>query len=328
VDALIAKHVNLVVANGFDMTPAVNQSATQHPNQLYAIVDGDPPAMNKSNVIVLKWQEHLGSAVIGALSVAMTHSNKIAFLGAVPFSVLYKFWNGYRAGALWASQYLNKNVTVLKQWAGTTFDYFDKPAAGVQIGQSFISSGADVIFTAAGGTGLGTFNAIGAYDQQQGWGWQLNTPPPVFGIGVDANQDYYGTCQFFYKHQNSTSFSGYTAPSFVLTSEVKKVDLGVFDAIKTVVYNNFSNIYQHPDVYAATFYNGQTKVCGADGSQPCHAKGVWLFGLASGSVGVTPFLYTSQYLTPTAKNVVNQITNGILNGTINIPEDYIHDTPP
>jgi len=320
-NAMIAKNVSLIVGVGFDMDQVVNQTAHANPNRLFAQVDGD--IYNVPNVVAIKYQEHIGSAIVGALAVAMTKTDKIAFLGGVSTGIIYKFWNGWKAGAVWASNYLHKNVTLIKQYAGSTFNYFDEPSAGSQIGQTMIAQGADIIFTAAGGTGIGTFDAIGKYDQQQGWNW-TSTAPPVFAIGVDANQDYYGTYQFFVQHSNSTA--SYKAPSFVLTSEIKKVDLGVFNVMKAVVYGNFSNIWNNPSTYAPSFYNGQTQLCGPDGDAPCYVRGVYLLGLAQGAVGPTPFAYTSQYLSPTANNVMKQITQGILNGTINIPEDY-NDSP-
>jgi basic membrane protein A len=332
-NALIAEHMTLIVGNGFDMDSVINASAVAHPTQLFAQTDGDWPNMNKTNVIVMKWTEHTGSAVVGALSVAMTQTNKIAFLGGVSTGIIYKFWNGWKAGAVWASNYLHKNVTLLKQYAGSTFDYFDKPSAGFAIGQTFISQGADIIFTAAGGTGIGTFNAIGQYDAGQpgvkpdgnkttgNWGWSNSSRPAVFAIGVDANQDYYGTNQYFNQHINATS--KLRAPSFVLTSEIKTVDKGVFAVMNSVVHNNFSSVYNNPAKYGPSFYNGVALVCGNDYSSPCHAKGVWEFDLSHGQVGPTNFQYTSQYLTPAALNIVKQITEGINNGTIHIPEDYI-----
>jgi len=320
-NAMITKNVSLIVGVGFDMDQVINQTAHANPNRLFAQVDGD--IYNVPNVVAIKYQEHIGSAIVGALAVAMTKSDKIAFLGGVSTGIIYKFWNGWKAGAVWASNYLHKNVTLIKQYAGSTFNYFNEPSAGNQIGQTMIAQGADIIFTAAGGTGIGTFDAIGKYDQQQGWNW-TSTAPPVFAIGVDANQDYYGTYQFFVQHSNSTA--SYKAPSFVLTSEIKKVDLGVFNVMKSVVYGNFSNIWNNPNTYAPSFYNGQTQLCGPDGDAPCHVRGVYLLGLAQGAVGPTPFAYTSQYLTPSANNVMKQITQGILNGTINIPEDY-NDSP-
>jgi basic membrane protein A len=327
--ALISEHCTLIVGNGFDMDSIINQSARANPNTYFAITDGDWPTMNLTNVIDMKWQEHIGSAIVGALSVAMTHTNTIGFLGGVSTGIIYKFWNGWKAGAVWASNYLKKNVTLLKQYAGSTFDYFDKPTAGAQIGTAMLGQGADIIFTAAGGTGLGTFNVIGQHDQQAGWNWSLTTPPPAFAIGVDADQDYYGTYQFFVTHShlaNTSTSVALTPPSFILTSEIKTVDFGVFSVMKAVLNHNFSNVYNNPNQFAPSFFNGQSQVCSATFSAPCHARGVWLFGLSSHSVGPTSYKYTSQYLTDQAKNVVAQITRGILNGTITIPENY-NDTP-
>jgi basic membrane protein A and related proteins len=318
----IAQKVTLIVGNGFDMDTVINDSATKNPNQYFGQTDGDWPNFNHTNVIVMKWTEHTGSAVVGALSVALTHSNKIAFLGGVSTGIIYKFWNGWRAGAVWASQYLHKNVTLIKQYAGSTFDYFNKPDAGFADGQAFIQQGADIIYTAAGGTGIGTFNAIGQYDQQQGWNFSATQRPAVLAIGVDANQDYYGTYQSFVKHDTNTA--DFKPGSFVLTSEIKTVDKGVYALMNSIVRGNWSSVYSSPSTYGPSFYNGVALVCGADYSHPCHAKGVWEFDLAHGQVGPTSFQYSSGYLTQQAKDVVKLITEGINNGTIKIPEDYIH----
>lgn len=140
-------------------------------------------------------------------------------------------------------------------------------------------------------------------------------------IGVDADQDYYGTYQYFVQHDQTTSH--YTSPSFILTSEIKTVDKGVFAIINSVVHKNFTSVYQNPSTYGPSFYNGVARVCGADYSSPCHARGVWEFDLTHGQVGPTNFQYSSVYLTPAARNVVTQITRGIINGSIVIPEDYL-----
>jgi basic membrane protein A len=322
-EALIAKHVNLLVGVGYDFDSAMVNESAKYPNQKFAQVDGD--IYNDTNVVAIKFQEHVGSAIVAALSVAMTKSDKIAFLGGVATGIIYKFWNGWKFGAEWASNYLHKNVTLLKTYDSTDFSVgFSDLKGGQANTQSFISQGADIVYMVAGGTGIGGFNAIGAYDQQQGWNWSPTTAPPVWAIGVDANQDYYGTQQSYVQH--STNASTYTAPSFVLTSEIKKVDVGVFNVMRSVVYGNYSNFWSQPATFGQSFWTGQTSLCGATGDQPCHVHNVYLLGLKQGAVGPTPFQYTNTFLTPQAKNVVTQITNGILNGTIKIPEIYT-DTP-
>jgi basic membrane lipoprotein Med (substrate-binding protein (PBP1-ABC) superfamily) len=323
---LISDHLNLIVGVGFDDDQAINQSAIAYPNQKFAQVDGD--IYNLPNLIAIKFQEHVGSAIVGALAAAMAgNGGKVGFLGGVTTGIIYKFWNGWKYGVNWADQYLTKvtgttyNNTLTEKYDSTGFNGFADPSGGFTNGQAMIAAGDKVIFTAAGGTGIGTFNAIGQYDQQQGWNWSNSTAPPVWAIGVDANQDYYGTQQYFSAAQQNKTASNLTPPSFVLTSEIKKVDLGVFDVAKWTVEGNFSSLWNNPTKFAPSFCNGQTALCGA-GDAPCYVRGVFLLGLSEGAVGPTNFQYTSQFLTPIAHQVMTQITKAILNGSITVPEIY------
>ncbi|MDE1853566.1 MAG: BMP family ABC transporter substrate-binding protein [Thaumarchaeota archaeon] len=324
---LINDHLNLIVGVGFDDDGAIYNFSQKYPNQLFAQVDGD--IYNVTNLIAIKYQEHVGSAIVGALSAAMAgNGGKIGFLGGVTTGIIFKFWNGWKFGATWADQYLTRvtgsayNNTLTEKYDSTGFNGFADQTGGYKNGQSMIAAGDKIIFTAAGGTGIGTFNAIGQYDQQQGWNWSNSTAPPVWAIGVDANQDYYGTKQFYTTTNSSTAATSLKAPSFVLTSEIKKVDLGVFDVANWVVHGNFSALWNNPTKFAPSFYNGQTALCGANGDAACHVRGVFLLGLAQGAVGPTNFQYTSQFLTPIAKQVMAQITKGIINGSITVPEVY------
>ena len=319
-EALIAQHVNLVVGVGFDMDQAIAQEAAKYPTQKFAQVDGD--IYNVTNVVAVKFQENVGSALVGALAAAMTKTNNIGFVGGMSTGIIYKFWNGYKFGAEWAAKALGKTVTIQEAYTGPTPSAFNDPNTDRTIGQTMMTQGADIIYAAAGGSGLGLFDAVGAHDQAAGWNWSNSTAPPVFAIGVDANQDYYGTYQYFVQHENQTSFTGYTPPSFVLTSEIKKVDVGVFNVMKAVVYGNYSNIWNNPNVWGPSFYNGQTKLCGDTGDQPCNVKNVYVLGLAQGAVGPTPMQYTIQYVPSQALNLMNQLKQGILNGTITVPEIY------
>jgi len=324
---IINDHPSLIVGVGFDDDGSISQYSSQYPNQLFAQVDGD--IYNVTNVVAIKFQEHIGSAVVGALAAAMEPNHaKLGFLGGVTVGIIYKFWNGWKFGVSWADQYLSKvegtswNNTLTEVYDSTGFTGFTDPSGGYSNGQAMIADGDKVIFTAAGGTGIGTFNAIGKYDQQQGWNWSNSTAPPVWAIGVDANQDYYGTQAYFKAAQQNQTATSLTPPSFILTSEIKKVDYGVYKVMSWVVDGNYSNVWSSPTTFAPSFFNGQTQLCGSSGSAPCHVRGVYLLGLKQGAVGVTPFQYTESFLTPIAKQVVAQITAGILNGSINVPEVY------
>jgi len=325
--ALIAKHPSLIVGVGFDQDQIISQMASQYPNQLFAQVDGD--IYNVSNVIAIKFQENVGSAIDAALAVAMSKTNTIGFIGGMSTGIIYKFWNGWKCGAEWADSYLSKvdgkavNTTLLQQYTGPTPAAFDEPSIDTSIAQSMISQHADVVFTAAGGSGIGGLDAVGTYDESQGWNWSNSTAPPVFGIGVDADQDYIGTYQYFKLNENSTSFTGFTPPSFIITSEIKKVDVGVFNVMKAVVYGNVSNFWTNPAKWAPSFWLGQTDLCGNNGNTTCAGtRNVYLLGWAQGAVGPTNFSYSAVYLTPLAKQVLTNIEQGIDNGTISIPENY------
>lgn len=325
---LISDHLNLIVGVGFDDDQAISQYSAQYPNQKFAQVDGD--IYNVTNVIAIKYQEHVGSAIVGALAAAMAGpTGKVGFLGGVSIGIIYKFWNGYKYGVQWADQYLSKstgttwNNSLDEVYDSSGFNGFADPSGGFTNGQAMIARGDKVIFTAAGGTGIGTFNAIGQHDQQAGWNWSNSTAPPVWAIGVDANQDYYGTKQFFnVANSSSTSSLKLTPPSFILTSEIKAVDKGVFDVASWVVAGNYSGVWNNPTKFAPSFFNGETQLCGSDGASPCYVRGVLLLGYAQNAVGPTNFQYTSQFLTANAKLVMGQIEKGILNGSITVPEIY------
>jgi basic membrane protein A len=318
-ETLVAKHVNLIVAVGFLMDQAVASEAAKYPKENFTQVDGD--IYNMTNVVAIKYQENVGSALVGALAVAMTKTDKIGFIGGMDIGLIHKFWHGYQFGAQWASTYLNKPVTVIPaEYTGTTPAAWNAPDIAKSEATAMFAQGADIIYAAAGASGTGLFDQTGALDQASSWNWNPTTPPPYFAIGVDADQDYYGTYQYFVQHNTNTS--QFKAPSFVLTSEMKRVDVGVDTVIKSVVYGNFSSFWNNPTRWGPSYFNGSTQVCGNTGDQPCHVRGVFLMGLAQHGVGPSPMTYTTQYLTPDATRVLTQLTNGILNGTITVPENY------
>jgi basic membrane protein A and related proteins len=290
------------------MDTDVATEAAKYPNQKFAQIDGD--VYNMSNVVAVKFQEHVGSALVGALAVAMSKTGKIGMIGGMDVAIIHKFWHGWQAGAAWANTYLGTSVQVLPiQYCGTTPAAWNAPDVAKSIALTQYQQGADIIYAAAGGSGTGLFDATGALDQQAGWNWTTATPK-YLAIGVDADQDYYGTYQYFVQHNSAGPF---TSPSFVLTSEIKRVDVGVYDVINSVVAGNYTNFYNHPEVWAPSYWTGPTATA---------TKGVFLLGLAQGAVGPTQFTYTSQYLTQTAKTVLDQLTKAILNGTVTIPENY------
>ena len=290
-----SQRVDLIIAVGFLMDTDVNASARAHPDIKYAQVDGD--VFNLPNVVAIKFKENDGSALVGALAVAMSKTGKIGFIGGMDVPIIWKFAAGYIVGAQWAATELGKQVTILPpQYTGTTPAAWNAPDVAKSIANSMFGQGADIIFAAAGGSGLGLFDATKAQNEAQGWNFDPAKSPSFFAIGVDADQDYLGT----------KDPANPTPPGYILTSMQKRVDVGVYDLIKSVVYGNYSNFYNQPEKFSPD-YPG--------------LKGIYSLGIPQAGVGPSDLKYTSTYVTAEAKNIVNKLKQAIVSGQVTIPSD-------
>jgi len=188
---------DITFAIGFLMTDALTNVSSQNADAKYAIIDS---VVEADNVASLNFKEEEGSFLVGAVAGLMTKSNKVGFLGGLEVPLIKKFEAGYRAGV----QTVNPDAEVLVTYAGD----FNDPGKGKEIALSQYSNGADVIYHASGGTGLGLFQAA----EERGEGF--------WAIGVDSDQ--YDL-----------------APDNVLTSMMKRVDVAVFETIKDTKEGNF-----------------------------------------------------------------------------------------
>ncbi|MDW8289508.1 MAG: BMP family ABC transporter substrate-binding protein [Armatimonadota bacterium] len=189
---------NVVVAVGFAMEDALKKVAPQFPNVVFAIVDGNAPDL--PNCVSLKFREHEGSFLVGALAGAMTKTGTVGFVGGMEIPLIKKFEAGYRAGVMTT----NPQAKVLVGYTGNWTD----TAKGKELALSQFERGADIVYHASGQCGLGVIEAA----KERGKGH--------FAIGVDSDQDY-------------------IAPGFVLTSMIKGVDNAVFEVCKSVKEGTF-----------------------------------------------------------------------------------------
>lgn len=211
----------VIVAVGFLMADAVNQTAVQYPNQNFAIIDA---IVNQPNVLSITFKEEEGSALAGALAAMIAHYYNYSSVGIVlgmEIPVLYKFEAGYywgiRYGEQLYQQYTGKNVTPLNVlWTYT--GSFNDPAKGKTATQAQLSQGAGIVYNVAGATGLGIFDAVQEYAQSMG-----KTMGPPFAIGVDSDQDW-------------------IKPGFIIASVEKRVDIGVYDAVQRALSYYAGNI--------------------------------------------------------------------------------------
>lgn len=202
----------VIIAVGFLMTDAVNKTADEFPDQLFAIIDGYIP--DKPNVLSVLFKEHEGSALAGALAGMVAHYYGCKAVGVVlgmEIPVLYKFEAGYYWGIRYGEKVFEQHegkktepLRILYTYTGA----FNDPARGKTATEAQLSQGACVVYNVAGATGLGIFEAVAEAAKKQG-----KDMGPPFAIGVDADQDW-------------------IKPGFILASMMKRVDVGVYKAVE------------------------------------------------------------------------------------------------
>lgn len=196
---------DLIIAIGFSSFDGVDASAAAHPTQQFMIVDS---VVDRPNVASVVFSEHEGSFIVGAIAAMTSQTDSIAFLGGLDIPLINKFRSGYEQGA----RYINPDIEIASAYSPDPSNPWGDLAGGKTLAETFIENGADIIFAAAGGTGLGVFDA--ALEAQQ----EGNV---VFGIGVDSNQDH-------------------LQKGVVLTSMVKRVDVAVKTQIDAIVADTWA----------------------------------------------------------------------------------------
>ena len=212
--AFAEKDFDLVIGVGFAQGPIMQKVAMDYPNIKFAIVDGvifeADGKTPKQNVASLVFREHEGSYLVGMLAAAKSRTGVIGFLGGMDIPLIHKFQKGYEEGALAE----NPNIKFVSNYVGLSDSAWNNPGRGKELALSQIERGADVIFTAAGNSGLGAFDAVEQY------GLNKDGEADRFVIGVDSNQNG-------------------VKPGFVLTSMVKRVDNAVYDVVNEVREGRF-----------------------------------------------------------------------------------------
>ncbi len=186
---------DLVIAIGFLQESGLEAVAMDYPDARLAIVDA---VVDEPNVASLIFKEHEGSFLVGALAAMMTETGTVGFVGGMEAPVIHNFQTGYEQGV----EYIDSDVEVLVDYAGD----FGDPGRGKEIAISQHDRDADIIKHAAGGTGMGVFEAAEERD--------------FYAIGVDDDQDH-------------------LAPGYILTSMLKRVDVAVYEVVEDLVEGEF-----------------------------------------------------------------------------------------
>ena len=183
-----------VVAIGFPQAGAIATVAREFPTTPFAIIDA---VVDLPNVQSFVYREQEGAFLVGVLAAMASKTGKIGFVGGMDIPLVRRFLCGYAQGA----RHANPKVTVLSAMSGSTPAAWTDPARGAELTKTQIAQGVDVVFAAAGTTGLGIMQAA--------------KDGGILAIGVDSNQNY-------------------LHPGTMLTSMVKRVDLAVEQAFRGV----------------------------------------------------------------------------------------------
>jgi len=205
---------DLIISVGFDQEVALQTVANESTSQKFAIVDMYIDPIVYPNVASLLFDEHQGSALVGAIAGLTTTTDKIGFVGGMNIPLINKFAAGYVFGAGYTNPHLNGTANILANVSiGYTDDWVDT-AAGKNLADGMYAAGADIIFAAAGRAGLGVFDSVKAKN--------ATSSVPLWVIGVDSPQMYYGTADP----------TDPEPPTLCLTSMLKKVDVAIYTIIE------------------------------------------------------------------------------------------------
>ena len=183
---------NPIIGVGFSQASSIEKVAKEFPKVNFAIIDS---VVKLPNVESIVFKEHEGSFLVGMMAALASKSGKVGFVGGMDIPLIRKFQCGYEQGA----KYANPKVEVTSAMTGTTPAAWSDPSRGGELAKAQFAKGVDVVFAAAGGTGVGVYQA--AKDAGK------------LAIGVDSNQNH-------------------LQPGTMLTSMVKRVDVAVLNAAK------------------------------------------------------------------------------------------------
>ncbi len=192
---------NPIVVIGFSQAAALEKVAKEFPDTKFAIVDMVVQLPNVRSVI---FNEHEGSFLVGVMAAKASKTGKVGFIGGMDIPLIRKFACGYVQGV----KSVNPDAVVFQNMTGTTGAAWNDPVKGGELAKSQFDRGADVVYHAAGGTGVGVLQA--AADAGK------------LGIGVDSNQN----------HMH---------PGAVLTSMLKRVDNAVYNAFSDLKNDKWTN---------------------------------------------------------------------------------------
>jgi basic membrane protein A len=196
---------SLIFGVGLLFTDDIMRIARTFPQKQFACIDFIVPESGEvpPNILALKFREEEGSFLVGAIAGLVTRTNKVGFVGGMQTPLIRKFEKGFTAGV----KAVNPSCEVVATYAGVTDRAFADPTKGKELAISLYNGGADIIYQAAGATGLGVFKAAEEMGKR--------------AIGVDSDQ------------------ADEAKPGVIITSMLKRVDRAIVETVKDALNGRF-----------------------------------------------------------------------------------------
>jgi len=188
---LARRGYNPIIGIGYSVSPAIKRAAIAFPDVSFVIIDN---VVDLPNVQSITFHEEQGAYLAGVLAASKSQTGHIGFIGGMDIPLITKFSCGYLLGA----QSVSPNIKLTRHYIGSTFNAWNDPSKGVELARHQNELGADVIFAAAGGSGLGVYQAANDHG--------------FYAIAVDSNQNK-------------------LYPGAILSSMVKRLGQAVFQAV-------------------------------------------------------------------------------------------------
>ena len=199
---MVDKGATIVLGVGFAQADAISKVSADNPDVQFSIIDVG--WLDAPNLRQYVFKEHEGSFLVGVAAAKASQTGKVGFVGGQDIGLISRFACGYVGGV----KSILPNAEVYENMTGSTPAAWNDPARGAELTRSQIDRGADVVYHAAGGTGVGVIQA--AADAGK------------LAIGVDSNQNG-------------------LAPGSVLTSMLKRVDVAAYETFMDAKNNAFTS---------------------------------------------------------------------------------------
>ena len=200
-EKMVQRGATVVLGVGFAQADAISAVAAANPDVKFSIIDVS--WLDHPNLRQYGFKEQEGSYLVGMAAAMASKTGKVGFVGGMDIPLIRAFGCGYEQGV----KAVNADAEVLQNMTGTTPAAWNDPTKGAELTQAQIDRGSDVVFAAAGGTGVGVLQT--AADEK------------ILSIGVDSNQNH-------------------LAPGSILTSMLKRVDVAAYNTMKDGLSGDFN----------------------------------------------------------------------------------------